>query len=235
MSRIFVTGDLHGTFDIWKLTDRHFEERGLDEDDYLIICGDFGLVWYFEDDERGDEDKKWLDWLEGKPWTTLFVDGNHENFDLLSGYPIEEWNGGQVQRIRDNVIHLVRGQFFDIAGKTFFAMGGAYSHDIEYRTEGVSWWKAEVPSWKEREEAIANLTAHDWKVDYVITHCGPTGAIPQPRISDPVFPDEYTDWLQTEIADKLQFKRWFFGHYHKDYSEGDAYRLLYYDFEEIKG
>ena len=130
MGRIFVTGDIHGTIDIRKLTWRNFEELELGEDDFLIICGDFGLVWCFEDDEGRDKDEEWLDWLEGKPWTTLFVDGNHENFDLLSTYPVEEWNGGKVQLIRPNVIHLMRGQIYNIDGSTFFTMGGASSHDI---------------------------------------------------------------------------------------------------------
>lgn len=31
-----------------------------------------------------------LDWLDGKAFTTLFVDGNHENFDRLYAYPVEK-------------------------------------------------------------------------------------------------------------------------------------------------
>jgi hypothetical protein len=68
--------------------------------------------------------------LEEKPFTTLFGSGNHENFDLLAEYPVEDWHGGKVQRIRPSVIHLMRGQVYSIQGKTFFTMGGASSHDI---------------------------------------------------------------------------------------------------------
>ena len=40
-------------------------------------------------------------------------------------------------------------------------------------------------------------------------------------------PDEYNDWLQT-IADRLTFKRWFFGHHHYDlFPIKDKYVLLY--------
>ena len=153
--------------------------------------------------------------VENKPFTTLFVDGNHENHDLLNAYQVDGWHGGKVHRICESVIHLMRGQVFDLAGKSFFTMGGACSHDIEYRTEGLNWWRSEVPSQAEREEALAVLNAHGWKVDYVLTHCAPTSALPSCRISDPIFPDEYTDWLQDEVEGKLDYKKWFFGHYHR--------------------
>ena len=57
-----------------------------------------------------EEEQKLLDWYNDKPWTTLFCDGNHDNFDLLSKHPVEEWNGGKVHRIRPKVLHLMRGQ-----------------------------------------------------------------------------------------------------------------------------
>ena len=47
------------------------------KEDYVIICGDFGGVWNKEVENK--EEKHLLDWLEEKPFTTLFVDGNHEN------------------------------------------------------------------------------------------------------------------------------------------------------------
>ena len=52
--------------------------------DYVIICGDFGGVW--NKDEESNTETMLLDWLECKPFTTLFVDGNHEGFDFLFDY-----------------------------------------------------------------------------------------------------------------------------------------------------
>lgn len=47
VSRIFVTGDLHGQIDIRKLNKRNFPiQEELTKEDYLIIVGDFGLVWH---------------------------------------------------------------------------------------------------------------------------------------------------------------------------------------------
>lgn len=68
--------------------------------------------------------------LEEKPFTTVFVDGNHENHQRLDSYPAETWQGGNVHFIRPSVIHLMRGQVFHIADKSFFVFGGASSHDI---------------------------------------------------------------------------------------------------------
>src|SRR5699024_12624046 len=38
---------------------------------------------------------------------------------------------GKVHKIRDSVIHLMRGEIFDIDNKKFFTFGGAKSHDIQ--------------------------------------------------------------------------------------------------------
>ena len=123
MGRIFITGDCHG--DYTKLGYHHFSEgRQLTKNDYVIICGDFGF-WC-----ESQEQTYWMDWLEDRPFTTLWVDGNHENYDLLATISAKEWHGGSVQFFRPSVIHLMRGQVFTIAGKTFFTFGGAQSHDI---------------------------------------------------------------------------------------------------------
>lgn len=125
---IYITGDCHANFSRFS-TDIFPEQKEMTKDDYVIICGDFGGVW-----DKGEESprEKWdMNWLEDKPFTTLFVDGNHENFDRLYTYPVEEWHGGKVHKIRDSVIHLMRGQVYEIDGKKFFTFGGAASHDIQ--------------------------------------------------------------------------------------------------------
>ena len=123
---IYVTGDIHGYIDIRKFLDNDITEQ-ITEKDYVIICGDFGLIWNYKR-ETGKE-RKWLKGLNERRWTTLFVDGNHECFPRLNGFPVKEWNGGKVHVIRDRVLHLMRGEVFEIEGNKIFAMGGAGSHD----------------------------------------------------------------------------------------------------------
>lgn len=76
---IYITGDCHGDWRRFSL-DCFPEQKEMTRNDYVIICGDFGL-WHDTSSER-----YWLDWLNNKPFTTLFVDGNHENYDRLNNF-----------------------------------------------------------------------------------------------------------------------------------------------------
>lgn len=228
---IYITGDTHCDWMSRLNTDAFPEQKEMTKDDCVIITGDFG-IWNDSKQERYE-----LNWLEDKPFTTLFVDGNHENYDLLNTYPVSEWHGGKVQFIRPHVIHLMRGQIFDIEEKTFFTFGGARSHDIQdgilekgdpkikkwkkdctkwFRVNHVSWWKEELPSEEEMEEGLMNLENIDNKVDFIVTHCGPTSSIA--LYSHGLYkPDVLTDYLE-EIRRKVDFRRWFMGHYHDNHA-----------------
>lgn len=156
---IFITGDTHGDFS--RLLPAAFhEQRDLTKEDYLIICGDFGGVW-----DGGDAEQQWLDWLETRSFTTLFVSGNHENYDLLRNYPISQWHGGLVQAIRPSVLHLMRGQLYNICGKRIFTMGGASSHDTE-----TAFWNRMIRTMSEscgsstpQERCSVSTTGHGGK------------------------------------------------------------------------
>ena len=77
---IWATGDCHGNFERFK--PEYFPEQAeMTKEDIVIICGDFGGVWF--GDSRDDDD---LDWLERLPFTLAFVDGNHENYDAIAAY-----------------------------------------------------------------------------------------------------------------------------------------------------
>lgn len=215
---VFVTGDIHGCHTIRKFATRNFDPTGLTDDDYVIIAGDFGLLWNEPGTHGYAEDQYWLGWLDSKPWTTLFVDGNHENFPMLNQSSFEmTWHGGRVHQVGENIYHLMRGEVFDLCGKRFFTMGGAYSHDKDYRIEGRSWWPEEVPSQDERMHAIKTLEGVGWDVDYVVTHDAPAD-VARNIIRDYSGRciDEYEEWLQESIERRLAFDRWFFGHQHQD-------------------
>lgn len=223
---IFVTGDTHIPIDVSKLNRRHWpEQQMLSKNDYLIICGDFGGVWY------GDSrDKYWLDWLNMKNWTTIFVDGNHENFTLLNSYPKTEWKGGKVHKINESVYHLIRGQIFNIDNITIFTMGGASSHDKEFRKEGKSWWPDELPCDREYETAIKNLSDHNWKVDFIISHCAPTSIAL--KINSSYGHDKLTDFLNM-VKRSTEYRHWYFGHYHRHIELDDLHTAIYHDIIQI--
>ncbi|MBP3893285.1 MAG: ROK family protein [Atopobiaceae bacterium] len=233
---VYVTGDIHGWLDIGKLTpDRWPAGSKLRKSDFLIICGDFGLVWT---DPPTLEEKFFIDWLDNRPWTTLFIDGNHENYDLLDSFPTCTWRGGKVSRIpgTKHIIHLLRGQVYEM-GKfgRWFCMGGAPSHDIGGRMEGESWWPREMPSQEEYDEAIANLERVNWQVDYVFTHEVPRKLRRHAMVRhyDPSREqdDELTAFLQKvdDRLDKRRLKVWYAGHYHDDMMLRDRHHVELYN------
>ena len=243
---IYVPGDCHADFTRFN-TKIFPEQYEMTKDDYVIICGDFGGVWNrFEENKH---EKHWMDWLEDRPFTTLFCEGNHENFDRLYSYPIEKWNGGNVHKIRPSVIHLMRGQVFQLCGKKFFVFGGAKSHDIDggildpeapdfkkkkkeldkewlpYRVNHISWWKEEMASKEEMEEGLRNLSQYNNEVDFIISHCCATST--QKQVVDKTFSaDSMTDYLEL-VKQRVNFKKWFFGHYHDNKNIGPKEILIY--------
>ena len=171
-------------------------------------------------------EEHWLKWLDERPFTTLFVDGNHENFDRLNSCPVEQWHGGDVHRISENVLHLMRGNVFEIGGKTLFALGGATSLDRAWRTEGVSWWSQEMPSEGELAHAVAVLEEYGNKVDCVVTHCAPS--MVQARLGIGYERDKLTEFLEY-LRETISFTTWCFGRYHQDRRFEDGLVALYDD------
>ena len=262
---IYITGDTHGpsrfgyhSVDgyMHRLNTGSFpEQKEMTRDDYVIICGDFGGIWNYDsrydetkaafkdviclDHGESKEERHCLDWLEKKPFTVLFCDGNHENFDRLEkAYPEVEFCGGQAHKIRENVYHLMRGYLFDIDGCKIFVFGGAKSHDISdgilhpenypdektfkdiykmwneygksFRVDRVSWWERELPSEEEMERGLKNLEENGNKVDFIVSHCCPQQVASAAGFYDG---DILTSYFNT-IAETVDFKKWFFGHYH---------------------
>ncbi|MDD6170098.1 MAG: metallophosphoesterase [Lachnospiraceae bacterium] len=211
---IYLAGDTHELIDIDKVMN-YFEEDSLTEKcskdkDYLIILGDCGAVW---DGEENDKEVQHL--LNSLPVTVLYVDGNHENFDLLNEYPECEWHGGLVHMISDSIYHLMRGQVFDIEGKKIFTFGGGNSIDKAWRTPKVSWWPEEMPSQDEYEEGLRNLERVNNKVDYILTHTCPQGVVYEMIYDYKEGEEELQMYLQ-RIAGSVDFKDWYFGHFHMD-------------------
>ena len=210
---IYVTGDTH------RKIDNRFSEKPLTkltEKDYLIILGDFGGVWY--DDES---DNLFLSYFEKQKYTTLFIDGNHENHKKLNNFPVEIWNGGKIHKIKNNIFHLMRGQIFNIDGYKIFTFGGAYSIDKYMRTEFIDWWKEEEGNYEEMNEAFDNLEKENNQVDFILTHAGPASKLKNFfNYFGMKFTSSSTEKFLDEINNKVKFQHWFCGHYHENVNLG---------------
>lgn len=248
---LYITGDTHADFRRFS-TDNFPEQKDMTRDDAVIILGDFGGIWDVEKSSK--RELYWLDWLESKPFTLCYVDGNHENFDRYyeGEFPIVDFHGGKAHKIRENIYHLMRGYIFDFEGKKFFAFGGASSHDIDdgildpcnyesnedfikvyrlwekrnkmFRVNHLSWWKEELPSQEEMDFGEETLRNVNYEVDYVISHC-----LPQ----DIAFAAGYrgvdclTMYFNKLLQNGLKFTSWWCGHYHREDRIMGKFNILY--------
>lgn len=260
---IFITGDTHGSQGVLNRlnTENFYEQKEFDSNDkdknIVIILGDFGCIWSNNPEHKSSnleilngvlgedkEEKYVLNWLQNKPFTTVFIDGNHDNHPRINTYPITNWHKGKVHQIRENVFHLIRGEIYEIENHTFFAFGGAASHDIQdgildptefenyknfrnkwkqyynqnkmFRIKNYSWWESELPTEEEMQHGLKNLEKHNWQVDFILSHCCATSTM---RLIDR-YPylyqsDILTDYFE-EIRCKTNYSKWLFGHFHNN-------------------
>lgn len=200
---IYVTGDTHGDIKRFKAM------KKLRRDDTLIICGDFGFFW-----DGSKKERSILKKLEARSYTIAFIDGCHENFDILESFPVTEWNGGKARIIGKNIVHLMRGQVYTIEDKKIFTFGGGNSQDFIFRSEGENWWKREQPSHEEIIEAIENLRQNDNTVDYIITHEPPASL--KDCLGVDVLQRLEVHALFEDMIKSCTYSKWFFGKCHID-------------------
>jgi hypothetical protein len=228
---VYITGDTHGDFHRFT-TDNFPQGTLLTKEDVVIIAGDFGGLW-----ANTKEERYWLDWLAEKPWTTCFVDGNHENFDMVDRLEVEEKFGGPVGVVkteRGEIYHLRRGNIYTFGDDTVFVFGGGLSIDKQYRTEDISWWAREYPNEQELDLAWSNIRSSK-AINYVITHVPPLRAMPRmspfesssAKTGDLVA--QHLNDMFLEIRNNSGFKKWYHGHMHYDDQFLDNVVGLYWD------
>ena len=89
-----------------------------------------------------------------------------------------------------------------------------------------------MPNHAEQEEALRNLDAHNWQVDYVLTHTAPRSIVAvigdsPAKIDDPS--TGFLEWVYSEVG----FKHWYFGHFHKNADVGDKFTCLHDEIYEL--
>lgn len=186
--------------------------KKLSEGDTLIVCGDFGFVW-----DGSAKGKKILEYLGSRKYNVCFIDGTHENFDLLEKCRMTVWNGGKVHRVSGNLFHMMRGQIFTIEGYRIFTFGGGESTDREMRTEHISWWKEEMPTPAELEEGAKAIDEVDCDVDFIITHEPPSivKSTMLLRAGETDSVNKLNGYFE-QLNRVCKFKHWYFGSMHED-------------------
>lgn len=222
----FLKGDIHSNlFEVIDFINRF----DLGKNDNIIILGDCGIAWRKDKKDLVQNIKLWNECGNGTK--LYFIDGNHENFNILNSLPIENNMG----KVADNIYHLRRGQVYEFENKKILVCGGADSIDKYRRVENFTWWKEETIS----QETIDGIPAGHY--DYVLTHCCPRSVFEENKIylSTLQFLDENkinhnSEDMLEQLKDKIVFDHWYFGHYHINRDLDEKFVCLFEDFREVR-
>jgi 3-oxoacid CoA-transferase subunit A len=211
---IYITGDIHG--EVFRIAEA-VARFNIDSEDVIVLLGDVGMNYY--GNKRGDRHrKKRLNKL-GVPM--FCIHGNHEmRPGTIPSYHEVEWHGGAVYVEDDhpNLLFAKDGEVYDLNGQKTIVIGGAYSVDKWYRLQcDLNWFPDEQPSEEIKAKVEQKLHELGWRVDAVLTHTCPERYIPREAFLsgvDQATVDSSTEqWLDT-IAERLDYRAWFCGHWH---------------------
>ena len=221
----FITSDTHRDF---RKIESFCTLFGTTKNDLIIILGDAGINYY-----GGEQDNRMKFVLAELPITLLCIHGNHEQRpESLGIYHEMEWRGGVVyiEPEYDNLLFAKDGEIFDLDGMKCIVICGAYSVDKEYRLAyNRGWWADEQPSDEIKQRVENRLDEAGWRVDVVLSHTAPLKYEPREvflRYIDDSKVDKSTEIWLDNIEDRLDYRKWFCGHYHTDKTI-DKLRLLY--------
>ena len=230
---IYITGDTHGQFG---RIEEFCERLKTSREDILIIIGDAGIN--FSGQKQDSLKKRFLESLS----ITLFcIHGNHEQRPYtIDSYKEKSWHGGTVY-YEEKYPHLLfakDGEVFDLDGKQVIVMGGAYSIDKMFRLiYGYGWWEDEQPSEEIKKYVEAQLDKLGWKVDVVLSHTTPLKYEPVevflPGVDQSKVDKSTEEWLDG-IEDKLEYQKWYCGHYHTE-KKIDRLEIMFQNVEEFCG
>lgn len=224
---VYITGVTHGDISWFK----NPKLKKLGEKDILIICGDFGFLW----NPKSEAEKKNLEILKSKKYTICFLDGAHENFDMLDAYTPYRWKGGNAHKIANNIFHLMRGEIFTLDNKTFFVMGGGESDDRDMREPGVSWWEEEMPNAEEIKNAEDNLKDANYNVNYILSYEAPAVAkdFLKLHLKEAAKISPLNTYLQ-ELTKNVDYYHWYFGSLHTDLQISKKMTAVFNEIHEIR-
>jgi hypothetical protein len=229
-SPIAVFGDWHGDTG-WALSAlRAAAREGVRN---ALHVGDFGFDW--PGAKRGRYESRLNRFLTDNDMLLTLVGGNHDCWSTLADLPVED---DGLATFRSNIKVLPRGGRTTIQGLKVGGLGGAFSVDYQYRTEGKDWWANEEPTAEEAHNLIRG-----GPLDVLITHDAPTGVPLKGDFvltTDLVERAERTRVLLREVVDELAPPQVFCGHWHQRrihhmvHSDGRITRIDVLDKEESR-
>lgn len=220
---IHVMGDMHGEVDLLN----YYIDESYPE--VLILLGDCGFFWT-KKELQGDGcfhyvlDTYAFDNLQPKATRIFWLAGNHDHWDHLD-FAYGRNTKGPIE-IKPNVYYCPIGSQLTINNKNCLFVGGAFSIDKAWRTEGISWWSGETLTDKDFKFIEENVES----VDIVFSHTIPNEwEVLRQSVYDMIkFTDPSREVL-SKILNKYKPNYWFAGHWHRyrsDRHEGTEWTVL---------
>lgn len=204
---VLFMGDFHGKFEKAEEWYDQIVRRFKLEPDLLIQVGDFGF---------------WPTSI-ATPWTkeldhrAVFVDGNHENHDILQNLEecgFHDHEDAWSRCVGDIWEYKKRGSIED----GILYIGGARSIDRHMRTPGQDWFPEEDIQMGEKFEIMERIEEYGPEnIHTVVTHEAPVSfdVLGSHHEGEE---DSNREFLE-RVLDEVSPNRWFFGHHH-DRMEG---------------
>lgn len=227
----YLTGDTHGNFVRIDTFCRTMETK---KTDTMIILGDAGFNYYLS-----NRDIRAKEYANTFPVKLFCIHGNHEaRPQRLRSYVEGEYHGGRVlyEEAFPDILFAVDGEVYDFDGYRCLVIGGAYSVDKYYRlARGWNWWPDEQPDDELKATVESRLVTLNNKIDIVLSHTCPRKYEPTEMFIkelDQSTVDKSTeDWLG-EIEARLDYKKWYCGHYHTS-KRIDRVQFMFEDFDVL--
>lgn len=211
--KVLICGDLHGQLNGLEAACQKAKNTDCD---LIIQLGDFGFI--FNDDMTVHVEKI----LSYYQIEMFYLDGNHENFDLMEQMGIYN-DSPFLFQVTDHLSYLPRGCRFSLGSASCMAFGGASSIDRAFRSHGIDWWPQEAVT----QEQIDKVS--DEHVDILFTHDVP-GSPPNlmSKLNNSKISKEWKEQLPAaeeqrnllyQLKQKVKPAYIYHGHYHVNYDD----------------
>lgn len=220
---IYITGDMHGDINQMRQV---MEKINCKLNNTLIVLGDFGANYYFD-----KKDNVFKSAISEYDINIFVIRGNHDGnpIHVKNIEKIEKYNNiGYIEPDYPNIFYAINGNIYNIQNNDFLVLGGAYSVDKFYRLQmGYKWFSDEQMTLTEKENFLQN---YPQKINTILSHTCPYENIPRflfLKNIDQNTVDNTMEYFLQEIKEKIEYKNWFFGHYHSNMQIEENMYMLY--------
>ena len=180
------------------------------------------------------------EYIKKLPYPVFFIDGNHEDYDVLKRLPkisdsenelLFQKSGCSLtaentMKASDGIYYLKRGSVCKIDGFSMLLIGGSTTGPGYKKNHPDIWQKDEDLSKEDEKRILKSLQENDHTFDLIFTH-----TVPECMVKA-WFPDKdlsVTNKILEHVWQSVSYQYWLFGHFHDDEDYPERMHCLYND------